>query len=93
VTDRFVEVRRDLAQLLICPASGCTEEPAYVHPFTPLIVVSVHGETPSFSSLLVGNDSSTKRAAKPTANHIALVVRGQVQRSFGLQVKAEMVER
>jgi hypothetical protein len=34
----------------------------------------------------------SKPAPKPTSNHIALVVRGHVQRGFGLQMKAEMLE-
>jgi hypothetical protein len=34
-----------------------------------------------------------ERAAKPTPNHIALVVRGHVQRRFGLQMETEMLER
>ena len=33
-----------------------------------------------------------KRAAKPAANHIALVIRGHVQCSFEFKVKAEMMQ-
>ncbi len=33
-----------------------------------------------------------KRAPKPAPDHIALVVRGHMQRGFGIKFKAEMLE-